>query len=411
MRILLVAPMPPSATAMLAAPRILNAALVGLGERHEVTLAVVAGPEEHELEAVARLKAKGVDLHPVCRSEPRSFSERWGRRDRLGRGWIASRNPWRTVWYRDARLQQVVDRLLAERSFDVVAVEDNAAAAYRFGNSVPVVFAEHEVRSPRPMRMPSGPPRAWARAALGELDWRRWPRYQRSTWNQFDLIQAFTGRDAEAIRRIAPELGERVRVNPFGLQLPDPLPPSPADSAELLFSGNFTHPPNVDAALWLGTEIMPRVRAQGPSARLRIVGPWPPPSVVGLACADIEVTGGVPDIRPLFASAAAVLAPVRIGGGMRMKVLEALALGRAVITTTRGAEGLGPSSPAPFIVADTADQIADAVAGLLADPEARAAIGERARTYASEHHSPSAYARRLEAVYEEAIELAPARRR
>lgn len=399
MKILLVAPMPPSPTAALAVPRVLHAQLVGLAERHEVTLAVVAGPEEPELRAVEKLRAAGADLHAVCRHEPRSFDERWGRRRRLADGWLRRGWPWRTSWYHDARLQDVVERLLRERRFDVVAVEDNAAAVYRF-DSVPTVFTEHEVRRPRPLRFS-----ARASRMATELDWRRWQRYHRRTWPRFDLIQVFTARDAEAVAEIAPAVAARVRVNPFGLELPAPLRPAPPVSRELVFVGNFTHPPNADAALWLGTQIMPSLRARGTGARLTVIGPAAPAAVRALARDDIRVTGAVPDVRPFLEQAAVVLAPIRIGGGMRMKVLEAMALGRAVVTTTRGTEGLEPARGSAVVVADSADAFAAEVERLLGDAPARTALGERALAYAVEHHSAAAYARRLERIYEEACAL------
>src|SRR5207237_3090255 len=194
MNILLVAPMPPSPTAALAVPRVLHAQLVGLSERHRVTLAVVAGPEAPELEAVERLRADGVDLHAVCRHEPGTFAERWARRRRLAGGWLRGGKPWRTVWYFDPGLQPLLDRLLSERRFDIVAVEDNAAAVYDFGSSAPVVFTEHDVRRPRPFRIAGNPS-----TLLAEVDWRRWPGYHRRTWRRFDLIQVFTERDAAGV--------------------------------------------------------------------------------------------------------------------------------------------------------------------------------------------------------------------
>jgi glycosyltransferase involved in cell wall biosynthesis len=401
MNVLLVAPMPPSPTAALAIPRVLHAQLVGLGEKgHRVTLAVVAGPEEHELDAVERLRADGVDLHAVCRHEPRTSSERWRRRRRLGGGWLRGDKPWRSVWYFEPGLQPVLDELLAERSFDVIAVEDNAAAVYRLGGTAPVVFTEHEVRRPRRFQLTARP-----KAVLSEVDWRRWPGYHRSTWNRFDLVQTFTQRDANGVLQIAPELAGRVRVNPFGLELPDPLPPAGSSSRELVFVGNYTHPPNVDAAFWLASEIMPGLRSREAGARLTLVGPWAPEAVRDLACEDIVVAGSVPAVRPYIEAAAVVLAPLRIGGGMRMKVLEALALGRSVVTTPRGAEGLESAPDGTFVAVDSTDSYVDAVARLLTDPQTRDAMAERGRTYATEHHSPTAYAERLERVYEEAQAL------
>jgi polysaccharide biosynthesis protein PslH len=405
MNILLVAPMPPCRTATSAIPRVLHAQLVGLSEHHDVTVAAVAGPEDAELGAVEQLIDDGVDLHAACRYQPQNWQERLRRRRRLAGGWLGGRLPWRSVWYREPGLQLILDRLLAERRFDVIAVEDNAAAIYRYGTSTPTVFTEHEVRRARRPQMPSGLPLELPRAVLAELDWQRWPQYHRSTWRCFDLIQAFTPRDAGAIRALAPELEPRVRINPFGLEIPDALSPTPSWSREVVFVGNFTHRPNVDGALWLGSAIMPRLRTLGAAPRLTVIGPGMPAAVAALACEDIRVTGAVPDLRPYLEAASVVLAPLRIGGGMRMKVLEALALGKAVVSTTRGADGLELTRDSPLVIADTPEAIAAATARLLADPMARATLGGRAREFAARNHSASAYAGRLERVYQEAQEL------
>ena len=115
-----------------------------------------------------------------------------------------------------------------------------------------------------------------------------------------------------------------------------------------------------------------------------------------------------PSIEPHLAAAAVVLAPVRTGGGMRMKVLEALASGKAVVTTSRGAEGFTGLEPEPpLVVADDADWIATATAGLLADPVSGASWARAPPSSPKRHYSPAAWAARLEAVYEEARERSP----
>jgi len=142
--------------------------------------------------------------------------------------------------------------------------------------------------------------------------------------------------------------------------------------------------------------------------RLTLVGIYPPKSVQALACEDIRVTGAVPEIEPYFARAAVVVAPLRIGGGMRMKVLQALALGKAIVTTPRGADGLmidgqpptGGQTP-PLIIAESAEQIAEATASLLASCETRRSLGDQARAFVIENFSAQAYARRVEVTYAE----------
>jgi glycosyltransferase involved in cell wall biosynthesis len=113
----------------------------------------------------------------------------------------------------------------------------------------------------------------------------------------------------------------------------------------VLFVGNFTHPPDRVSVLLLAREIMPAVKAHHDPARLRIVGIGPPREVLDLAGPDVDVIADVPSVRPHLEAACVVLAPVRTRGGMRMKVLHALASGKAVVTTTRGAEGYGNDPP------------------------------------------------------------------
>ncbi len=239
---------------------------------------------------------------------------------------------------------------------------------------------------------------------FAEADWRRWPAYQRSVWRRFDLIQVFTERDAAAVAELAPDLLDRVRVTPFGIDVPEALDTAQEEPGLVLFVGNFTHPPNVDAALWLVSEIMPRLRTLVPGVQLVLVGGEAAKRIASLARDDVQVVADVDAVEPWLEAASVVLAPVRTGGGMRMKVLQALASGKAVVTTPRGAEGfrLDGSEP-PLVTADDADGIATATARLLEDKPLRRALGLRARRYAVEHHSGAAYARRLERVYAEAI--------
>lgn len=403
MKILLVAPIVPDAEGDGAIPVLLYAELLGLAARHEVTLVAAAGDEARAEEAVAALGALDVDAHVADRRQPPPGRRRWRRRVRLASSWLAGGRPWRTVWYADPGIQALVDRLAARRSFDVVAIEDSAMSELRLPAGVPTVFTHHEVLRPRPVDWSPGRPRQWPRWALGEVDWRRWEGFQRRAWGRFDRVQVFSRRDAEAIGEIAPGLAGSVRVNPFGTVLPPVADPAREVPGTVLFVGNFAHPPNRDAALWLAGEIMPAVRRRAPWARLRVVGSAPPAEVLALAGEAVEVVADAPEIASHLEAAAVVMAPVRTGGGMRMKVLQAMAAGKAVVTTTRGREGYTEfADDPPLVVADDGEAIAEATAALLSDDERRGRLAREARAFAERHHSPEAWAERLTAVYEEA---------
>ena len=328
------------------------------------------------------------------------------RRWRLASSWLGGATPFRTAWYWEPGVQSAIDKLCRGGSIDLVTFEDNATGLYSVPRGLPVVLTEYEVRRPRKIDWQSARDGSMGRWLFRELDWQRWPAYQRRVWRRANLVQVLTERDAATVSTIAPELAARVRVNPFGVRLPErPADPLLEDPNQLLFVGNFSHPPNVDAAMWVAHEILPRVRAKHPSAHLVLVGPEAPREVRALASEAVEVKGRVPRIEPFLDTAALLLAPVRTGGGQRMKVLQAMAFGKTVVTTSRGAEGLAiDAQRPPLVIGETADTLADATIRLLADAEARQALGREARAYATAYFSPDAYARRLERIYAELVQ-------
>jgi len=406
MRVLLVTSMVPDAEGVGAIPKLLHAQLSGLSERNEITLVAPFGEDRGQAAAAERLAASDLDAHFVDRRRSRSAPRRWRVRAELAATWARGEWPSRVV-VGVAGMQPLIDRLTATRRFDLVAVEDNPVSVLRFPASLPTVLTEHEAvradasewQSPRLLERP--------RAALQARDWRRWESFLPQAWRRFDLVQVFSASDARAVAERAPELTPRVRVNPYGVVLPDVTEGAEEVAGTVLFAGTFSHLPNRDAARWLATEIMPPVRARVPEARLRIVGSSPTRELLELTGPGIEVIADPPSVEPHLRAAAVVLAPVRSGGGMRMKVLEPLARGKAVVTTPLGAEGFNEfGEQLPFEVAETSEEIAAATAALLGDDATRRQLGHRAREFAERHHSPAAWARRLERVYEETIATA-----
>jgi glycosyltransferase involved in cell wall biosynthesis len=281
-------------------------------------------------------------------------------------------------------MQRMLERL-SSGSFDVLHVLDNAMAGYTLPLARARFLSEYEVRDDADER-------------------EKWHRYQTDVWNQFDRVQMFTDADAEAARRITPQVAERLRVNPFGVHVGDVRDPADERPNSIVFVGGFRHPPNVDAALWLADEIMPVIRSAHPSARLSIIGADVPDSLRARASDAIDVVGRVDDIEPYVGTASVVVAPLREGGGMRLKVLQAMAASRAIVTTSRGAAGVWNPPTAPtLLVADDAVGIADHVSSLLASAEARHALGTRARDAVVGHHRWDQFAERLHAMYDEVL--------
>ncbi len=216
--------------------------------------------------------------------------------------------------------------------------------------------------------------------------WRKMLRYERAACRRFDAVVAVSREDRSFIR-------ERYGVDevydvPTGVDTEYFSPR--ADRVErdsLVFTGSMDWLPNEDAMVFFVEQVLPRVAAQIPDVKLKIVGRNPTPRILELARdhSRITVTGCVDDVRPHVARAAACIVPLRIGGGTRLKIYEAMAMGKAVVSTAVGAEGLPVRAGEELLIAGEPDEFAQAVIRTLTDEElndrlsrnARAAVCER----------------------------------
>jgi sugar transferase (PEP-CTERM/EpsH1 system associated) len=245
-------------------------------------------------------------------------------------------------------------------------------------------------------------PRRWLAAAYSALQAPRLARLEARVVSAVDAVLCVSDEDAAALRAIAP--GITPTVIPNGIDGADYDGVSSSGAAvqppRLVFTGKMDYRPNVDAALWFASEILPRVRAAQPAVEFHIVGQQPAPAVRRLdGRPGVVVTGAVPDTRPHIAGAAVYVAPLRMGGGTRFKLLEAFALARPVVSTPLGAEGFPVASERELLLAEDAPAFAAAVLRALSDPQLAARLGAAGRRFAREHYDWSAIMPRLHAVY------------
>jgi glycosyltransferase involved in cell wall biosynthesis len=237
---------------------------------------------------------------------------------------------------------------------------------------------------------------------LPRLEMTAWRRYERALLNSAHVVVVFTNRDRQALSRLARKA--RFVTIPLGTDCPEhALDPIGTEPPQLLFIGNYNHPPNLDAARWLAECLFPAVQARVAGVRLTLVGDAPPPELRRLAGPSIRVTGRVPELSPYMAEAAVVVAPLRLGGGMRVKVLEALAAGKAVVASPLGAAGLDLTDGRELVLAHDGTQFVQRVVELLEQPERRREIGHNARSWALEHIGWDRPVALYEAVYEELL--------
>ena len=199
---------------------------------------------------------------------------------------------------------------------------------------------------------------------------------------------AFSARHADANAKVVPN-----GVDAAWFDRPDDA--AGAQTPTALFLGNLLHPPNADAARYLLEQIAPRVRRRLPEARFVVLGASPTADLHDLAAPGDRITGWVDDIRPTLWAADAVVLPMRMGTGIKNKLLEAWAAGRAVAATPLACQGTPAVDGANVLCAQTADDLADATARLLTDAELRRRLGEAGRKTVCEHFSWSAAAASL----------------
>jgi sugar transferase (PEP-CTERM/EpsH1 system associated) len=243
-------------------------------------------------------------------------------------------------------------------------------------------------------------PGRWPGAAYSFVQWQRLRRYEAQVCRSADHVLAVSDEDAAMLRKLVSDLD--VTVVPNGVDtrtytpsLPD-YPPPPT----LVFTGTMDFRPNVDAVLWFAHQVLPRVREEVPEVHLFVVGQRPHRRLDSLQTRPaITLTGWVDDVRPYIAQAAVYIAPLRIGGGTRLKLLEAMAMAKPVVATRLGAEGYPVENGRELLLADTPSSFAAAVVSLLQAPKRRAELGKSARAFVERHYDWRSIVPRMEAVY------------
>lgn len=231
-------------------------------------------------------------------------------------------------------------------------------------------------------------------------------RFEGEAGRAFDGVIAVSQRDREQFER---RYGWRhVEAIDTAVDLdffqPDRVPELPG---RVVFVGSMDWLPNQDGMEFFVRDVWPLVRQRLPHALFEIVGRNPPPSIRQMGeVPGVSVSGTVPDVRPLVGSASVVVVPLRIGGGTRIKIFEAMAQGKPIVSTTLGAEGLPVTSGRDIVIADEPRALSDAIVALLEDQAARRRIGDTARRLVEEHFSAERVARQFEAICLKVVERA-----
>ena len=320
------------------------------------------------------------------------------RREQFG-SLLSTRSFHSTSQYSQA-FQAALDRACSEGSYDVIQVEQSTLSRFRVdaGGAV-VVLDEHNIEF-EILRRDAALERAPARKLYLLGEYLKHRREEIGAWRAATGCTVTSTREQRILGELVPGTPTAVVMNSVDTSYfrPSSEPPVPG---ELVFTGLMRYRPNIDAVCHFVRTTLPLIKRARPDTHLSIVGAGPPAEVMRLASADVDVTGTVPDVRPYLQRAAVVVVPIRTGGGTRFKVAEGLAMGKAVVATTIGAEGIGVRHGEHVLLADDPAEFARQVLRALDDQMLTRALGAAGREFTERHLSWQAAGGRLEEFYRE----------
>ena len=369
-----------------------------LSQRHRVSVITTRHPADESTGLRTRLPAcEGIDAVPY--TLPKQGTSRFALA--VARSW-ASPYPadlwrWRIPAVRARireRLAEGVDLCVA----DFLVAMPNLPSR----TTTPVVLFEHNVEYMIWKRLHEVEERPARRALLG-LEWRKMRQYEARACARASLTVAVSEADRALLAANAP--GADIRAIGTGVDTTYFHPNGALEApASLVFTGSMDWYPNEDAIMYFIAEILPELRREVPGLSLAVVGRDPAERLrAACAAAGVQVTGTVADVRPHVAEAAVYVVPLRIGGGTRLKIFEALAMGKAVVSTRVGAEGLPIVPGEHFLQADSPADFTQAVVTLLKDPDRRRALGRAGRRLVEDRYSWTQVTRQFEGHCEEVV--------
>jgi polysaccharide biosynthesis protein PslH len=403
--ILYVSPMPASPPRFGAQAR-MHGLMTQLARRHDLTAVMQFNSEVDAEESRNAMRAYCRDVVLIPR--PRVGA---GLRKRLLQlRSLASTRSWERWLATVPEMQRALNRILRAQRFDLVNLEFPFLTDYNLrqapaNEKLPRLVVDSHNIDYELARQYARSGGNLAHRLYAEVNWRKLRREELGTYRDADGVYLCSAEDERRLLDLIPGARTAVIPNAADVEYYQPRPTDPPpDGRTVVFFGLLSYAPNVDGVIYFVEKIWPRVAEAHPEARLKIIGGSPPPSVRLLAEPRIELTGFVPDLRPHLAAAATVVVPLRLGGGTRLKIVEAMAMGKAIVSTSLGAEGIKAIPGRDLFIEDQPKAFADAVNRLLDDPGLAAGVGRSARNLAVERYSWSGAAQALEGFYRGILE-------
>jgi glycosyltransferase involved in cell wall biosynthesis len=301
---------------------------------------------------------------------------------------LPSAAPYAVTKFTSSKVKRLISEWDKQQRYDVL-VCDFLSASLNFDYSLqtPVVLFQHNVESALWQRQAKHEANLLKRLVF-KIEAAKMTRYERASVKRFDHVIAVSDHDCQLMSRMADE--SRISVVPTGVDLAEygelgNAHTAPTDKPVVLFLGSMDWEANIDGVDFFCRDIWPAIQTAVPTARFCVVGRNPPQRIIGRASNSIIVTGRVDSVLPYLYEASVFVVPLRIGGGTRLKIYEAMAAGKAVVSTSVGAEGLDVRHGDNILLADDAKSFAESVVELLTKDEVRTRLGENASRLAAQY--------------------------
>ncbi|HEX6542025.1 MAG TPA: glycosyltransferase family 4 protein [Ktedonobacterales bacterium] len=354
--------------------------LRALAREHTVSLLALVHPDERDHNAAAHLHPHTRAIHQV--EVPYSGSKRLNQVVALARG-----KSYTLTSQILPAAQAALDAELARNAYDAVLFEGLLVAGYRVSPQVRTILDEHNIEHELMQRSyQSGD--GLMRRGFNWMEYRRMKPVEIARCRRADLVLVTSERERAVLRALLPEKDVRVVPNGVDVEAFSADPSIEETNGRIIFTASFDYYPNVQGALYFAEHIWPLVRRAIPGATWHLVGRNPPPEVTRLGTLPgVTVTGSVPAVQPHLAAAQVAIVPLLTGAGTRLKILEALSMRRAVVSTALGCEGIECVPGKHLLVADKPEAFAGAVVDLLGDQVRRVRLGEDGRALVKERYS------------------------
>jgi glycosyltransferase involved in cell wall biosynthesis len=294
-----------------------------------------------------------------------------------------------------------IEEIVRSNHFDAVHADQLSMAHYAVSLKMRRILDEHNAVWTITKRMSENESNVLKRAILAN-EAKVLQAHEAQLMAQFDQVITVTQEDARALTFPGVRLGAPFKIIPICID-PSAVQPRAVQpsSANIIFLGGMFYPPNVDGVLWFARQVLPLVWLRSPKSKFYVVGARPAPAIVELGRRDarIVVTGYAEDATSYLEDSAVFVVPLRAGGGMRVKILDAWARGLPIVTTSLGCEGIAVSPNENLVVADTPETFAASVLDLMSDPSRALKLGQRGREWVREHFDWQRIYPAFDAVY------------